>query len=130
MIQKLKLLLIASFAFLATKSNAQASGTITPAVTQQSKLFKSLQGKDRQVYFDQLKSLIKTESQKVCLSKVIKTFQATTKAELVSLLGTPDVEVDANNFSYNISTKKQFGRITFKTNSASQILHYSITDIL
>jgi hypothetical protein len=132
MIQKLKLLLIASFAFLATKSNAQANGTITitPAVTQQSNLFKSMQGKDRQIYFEQLKSLIKTESQKVCLNKSTKAFQATTKAELVKLLGTPDVELDANNFSYNISTKKQFGRITFKTNSTSQILHYSITDIL
>jgi hypothetical protein len=132
MIQKLKLLLIVSFAFLATKSNAQASGTITitPDVSLQSNTFKSLQGKDRQIYFDQLKTLIKTESQKVCLGKGLKTFQSTTKAELVKLLGTPDVEVDANNFSYNISTKKQFGRITFKTNSASQILHYSITDIL
>jgi hypothetical protein len=132
MIQKIKTLFLAGLAMMAVKSYSQSSGTITitPAITQQSNAFKGLQGQDRKIYFEQLKSLIKTESQKVCLGKGLKTFQSTIKADLLKLLGTPDVELDANNFSYDISTKKQFGRITFKTNSASQILHYSITDIL
>ena len=105
MIQKLKTLFIAGLAMIAVKTYSQ-SITITPAITQQSNLFKSLQGQDRKAALLPLQALFLTISKTAtCSGSSSTTF--TSRSEVYNLLGTPDAILSPNLVSYNLSSNNQ-----------------------
>jgi hypothetical protein len=129
MIQKIKLLLIATFAFVAIKSNAQASGTITitAAVTQQSNLFKSLQGGDRKAEFLSLESLFITKA-KTTTCAGASAVTLSNKTDVTDLLGTPDEVLSPNLVAYYLKSGNQTCKALIGIDNSDRVLFTSIND--
>lgn len=129
MIQKIKLLLIATFALIAIKSNAQASGTITitAAVTQQSNLFKSLQGGDRKAEFLSLESLFITKA-KTTTCAGASGVTLSNKTDVTDLLGTPDEVLSPNLVAYYLKSGNQTCKALIGIDNNDRVLFTSIND--
>ena len=123
------MLLIATFAFIAIKSNAQASGTITitPAVAQQSNTFKSLQGSDRKSEFLLLQSLFITAGK---TSSCTGTSGATlsNRTDVTDLLGTPDAVLSPNLVAYYLKSGSQTCKALVGIDNNNNVLFTSINN--
>ena len=129
MIQKVKLLLIATLAFIAIKSNAQASGTITitSAVTQQSNLFKSLQGSDRKAAFLSLESLFITKAKTTSCAGA-NAVTLSNRTDVTDLLGTPDEILSPNLVAYFLKSGNQTCKALVGIDNTDRVLFTSIND--
>jgi hypothetical protein len=129
MIQKLKLLLIASLAFLATKSNAQVSGTITitPALIQHSNAFKSLQGSDRKSEFMFLDDFFITKAKTTSCAGT-SSVTLSNRADVTNLFGTPDEVLSPNLVAYYLKSGSQTCKALVGIDNSNQVLFTSINN--
>jgi len=124
-----KLLAIITLALLSVKSYSQSGNsiTITPAITAQSNAFKNLVGQNRVTEFKALQGLIITKaSQASCTTSTSINF--TTKSEVISLLGAPNMNLSPNLIAYNLSASNQACQAVFGVDNNGLILLIQINN--
>ena len=114
---------------IAVKSYSQSSGTIaiTPTVTQQSNLFKSLQGGDRKIEFLSLESLFITKAKtSTCAGATAVTLS--NRTDVTNLLGGPDEVLSPNLVAYYLKSGNQNCKALVGIDNTDRVLFTSIND--
>ena len=123
------MLMIASLAFITVKTNAQASGTITitPAVTQLSNLFKSLQGGDRKSEFMLLDDVFITKA-KITTCAGSSATALSNRTDVTDLFGTPDEILSPNLVAYYLKSGTQTCKALVGIDNNDKVLFTSVND--
>ena len=80
---------------------------IAPAITEQSNLFKQMNGKERKEIFLKLQPTLITRVKTTSIENSIPTQTLTTRSEVYALLGQPDEILSPNLVAYKLSGKEQ-----------------------
>lgn len=123
---QIKLVVFFALALFSVKSYSQ-SITITPAITQQSNVFKSLSGQDRKAEFLPLQALFTTIASSVhCSGSSAVTIS--TRTEMIDLFGTPDAVLSPNLVSYNLSTGSSSCRAEIGIDNSNKVIFITINN--
>lgn len=123
---QIKMLAFLALALLSTKSYSQ-SITITPAITQQSNVFKGLVGSDRKAEFLSLQALFTTvASATTCSGSSGATIS--TRTEVTDLFGTPSEVLSPNLIAYNLGAGSSSCRAEIGIDNSNRVIFITINN--